>query len=72
MTRSTSSRLSSCRASRTFDVDVKACARCGGRLDVRAVVTDLDLARRILDAVPTMARAPPPLDSTIAYEPAFA
>src|SRR5690606_24249381 len=57
---------------RTFDVDVKACARCGGRLEVRAVVTDLDLVRRILDAVPRMARAPPPLDSTIAYEPAFA
>ena len=47
-------------------------ARCGGRLEVRAVVTDLDLVRRILDAVPRMARAPPPLDSTIAYEPAFA
>jgi hypothetical protein len=57
---------------RTFDVDVKACAGCGGRLEVRAVVTDLDLAHRILDAVPTMARAPSPLDSIIAYEPAFA
>jgi hypothetical protein len=57
---------------RTFDVDGKGCARCGGTLEVRAVVTDLELARRILDAMPRAARAPPPLDSTIAYEPAFA
>ena len=57
---------------RTFDVDVKACARCGGRLVVRAVVTDHDVARRILDAIPTAARPPPAADSTLAYEPAFA
>lgn len=57
---------------RTFEIDVKACARCGGRLEVRAVVTDHDIARRILDAIPTAARAPPPGDSTVAYEPAFA
>ena len=44
---------------RTFEVDVKACARCGGRLEVRAVVTDHDIARRILDAMPAAARAPP-------------
>jgi len=35
---------------RTVDVDVKVCARCNGRLEVRAVVTDLDVARRILDS----------------------
>ena len=45
---------------RTFDIDVKACARCGGRLAVRAVVSDHDIARRILDALPVAARAPPP------------
>jgi hypothetical protein len=57
---------------RTFDVDVKACARCGGRLEVRAVVTDLGIARKILDAFPTAARAPPAVDTAIVYEPAFA
>ena len=57
---------------RTFDVDVKACARCAGRLEVRAVVTDHDIARKILEAIPTAARAPPTGDSTVAYEPAFA
>jgi hypothetical protein len=57
---------------RTFDVDVKACARCGGRLEVRAVVTDDEVARKILDAIPRAARAPPELDSSVAYEPTFA
>ena len=57
---------------RTFEVDVKACARCGGTLEVRAVVTDHDIARRILDAMQAAARAPPPLDSSLVYEPAFA
>jgi hypothetical protein len=57
---------------RTFEVDGKACARCTGRLEVRAVVTDLEVARRILDAMPRAARAPPLLDSTLAYEPLFA
>jgi hypothetical protein len=55
-----------------FEIDAKACARCGGRLEVRAVVTDHDIARRILDAIPTAARAPPSADSSVAYEPAFA
>ena len=50
---------------RTFEVDVKACARCSGRLEVRAVVTDHHIARRILDAIPAAARAPPPLDSSV-------
>jgi hypothetical protein len=57
---------------RTFDLDVKACVRCGGRLEVRAVVTDRDIARRILEDLPATARAPPSVDSTVAYEPAFA
>jgi len=57
---------------RTFEVDVKACPRCGGRLEVRAVVTDHDIARTILDAIPTAARAPPSGDSTVLYELAFA
>jgi hypothetical protein len=57
---------------RTFEIDAKACAYCGGRLEVRAVVTDHDIARRILDAIPTAARAPPAADSTLAHEAAFA
>jgi hypothetical protein len=57
---------------RTFEVDAKSCARCGARLEVRAVVTDLDSARKILDAMPPTARAPPSTDSTVVYEPAFA
>lgn len=57
---------------RTFEVDVKACPRCGGRLEVRAVVPDHDIARRILDAIPTAARAPPTAESTVAYDAAFA
>jgi hypothetical protein len=57
---------------RTFDIDVKACVRCGGRLEVRAVVTDRDVARRILDAIPTAARAPLSGDGAVAYDAAFA
>jgi hypothetical protein len=55
----------------TFEVDVKACACCGGGLEVRAVVTNLEVARRILDAMPREARAPTSLDVTVDYEPAF-
>jgi len=44
---------------RTFDVDVNSCARCGGRREVRAVVTDRDIARKILDAKRTASRVPP-------------
>lgn len=57
---------------RTFNIDAKACARCGGWLEVRAVVTDHNIARRSLDAIPTAARAPQAADSSVAYEPAFA
>ena len=59
---------------RTFEVDVKSCARCGGRLEVRAVVTDnLDTAGQILDAMPATARAATTsAESRVVYEPAFA
>jgi hypothetical protein len=56
----------------SFEIDVKSCVRCGARLEVRAVVTDHGTARRILDAMPGMARAPPPTDSTLLYDPASA
>jgi hypothetical protein len=48
-----------------------SCVRCGGRLEVRAVVTDHDIARLIFD-IPNAARAPPSADSSLLYEPAFA
>jgi hypothetical protein len=57
---------------RTFEVDVKSCVRCGGRLEVRAVVTEHDIARKILDAIPNAARAPPSADACLLHEPAFA
>jgi hypothetical protein len=57
---------------RTFDVDVKSCALCGARLNVRAVVTDPEVARRILDAIPTAARAPPSRPTSVISESAFA
>jgi hypothetical protein len=57
---------------RTFEVDVKACARCAGRLEVRAVVTDHAIAKRTLEAIPTAARAPPAVDKAVVYEPTFA
>jgi hypothetical protein len=44
---------------RTFDVDSKACPRCEGRLVVRAVISDLSVARQILDSLAKNARAPP-------------
>jgi len=58
---------------RTFEVDVKACPRYGGRPEVRAVVTDHDIARTIFDGIRTAARASPAGDSTVlCEEPAFA
>ena len=36
---------------RTFDTDITSCARCGGHVRVRAVVTDHETAARILDAI---------------------
>ncbi len=57
---------------RTFDLDVKACARCTGRLEVRAVITDQDVARKILDALPAAARAPPESEQSLVYDDTFA
>jgi hypothetical protein len=47
---------------RTFDVDIATCARCGGHVRVRAVVTDERIAQAILGAIANAnarARAPP-------------
>jgi hypothetical protein len=44
---------------RTFEVDIKACPRCEGRLVVRAVISDLSVARQILDSLAKNARVPP-------------
>jgi hypothetical protein len=44
---------------RTFDVDKKACPQCEGRLVVRDVISDLSVARQILDSLAKQARAPP-------------
>ncbi len=52
---------------RTVDVDVMACARCGGRLEMRADVTDHDIARKIRRCI-----VPPTGNSSVVYEPAFA
>jgi hypothetical protein len=43
---------------RTFDVDVKHCAACGGRMTVRAVVTDAAAIARLLAAL-RRSRDPP-------------
>jgi hypothetical protein len=36
---------------RTFDFDVKTCTICGGRLEVRPVVTEPESATRILESL---------------------
>jgi hypothetical protein len=43
---------------RTFEVDVKLCVRCGGRLCVRAVITEPTTVTKILTAL-SRARDPP-------------
>jgi Putative transposase/Transposase zinc-binding domain len=43
---------------RTFDVDLRVCARCGGRLSVRSVVTDPQDIQRLLSAL-ARSRDPP-------------
>ena len=43
---------------RTFDIDVKQCAKCGGRLLVRAVVTAPERIANILASL-ARTRAPP-------------
>ena len=53
---------------RTFEVDVLACAKCGGRLKVMAVITEPEPVRRVLEHLhmprdPTrLARARDPTD----------
>jgi hypothetical protein len=43
---------------RTFEFDVKQCAKCGGRLEVRAVVTAPESIAKILASL-ARPRAPP-------------
>ena len=43
----------------TFDLDVLACARCGGRMRHIATILDARIARKILEHVGLPARAPP-------------
>jgi hypothetical protein len=60
---------------RSFEVDVMACARCGGRLRVLAVITEREPVRRILahlglpPAAPPLARARDPTDDLEDAEP---
>ena len=60
---------------RSFGVDVMACARCGGRLRVLAVITECEPVRRILahlglpPAAPPLARARDPTDDLEDAEP---
>jgi len=44
---------------RTFNEDVLACARCGGRLRVLAVITEAEPVRRILEHLGLPSEAPP-------------
>ena len=44
---------------RTFDLDVLACARCGGRMALIATIEDERTARKILEHLGLPARAPP-------------
>jgi hypothetical protein len=53
---------------RTFDVNIKSCARYAGRLEVRAVVTDPLVARKFLDAMPAAASAPPSTHASLVGE----
>jgi len=43
---------------RTFDTDLRVCVRCGGRLTVRAVLTDPAIIAKVLDTL-RHPRAPP-------------
>ena len=43
---------------RTFEVDVKSCAACGGRMTVRAVVTDPASIAKLLGALRRRRAAP--------------
>lgn len=48
---------------RVFDIDVLACPRCGGRLQLMATVEDPEAIRAILGAAERLDRAPPTLAS---------
>jgi hypothetical protein len=48
---------------RAFDIDVLACPRCGGRLQLIATVEDADAIRAILRAPELAGRAPPRVPS---------
>jgi hypothetical protein len=56
---------------RSFDVDVLACAHCGGRLRLLAVITETESVRRLLahlglpSDAPPLARARDPTDDAI-------
>ena len=62
---------------RTFEHDVLECGQCGGRLRVRAVIVDPDVATKILasisrlatvaDQVGSVARGPPSEQMAIAW-----
>lgn len=60
---------------RTFQADVMACAKCGGRLRVLAVITEREPVRRILARLglppdaPPLARARDPTDDVEDVEP---
>ena len=45
---------------RTFEVDLRACVRCGGKLTVRAVLTEPAVIAKMLDALRRAPRPPPP------------
>jgi hypothetical protein len=58
--------------SRTFDVDVLECSKCGGRLRIVALIDDEDTATAILDEL-AIERTPPPTrardPSTLDHDP---
>ena len=58
--------------SRTFDVDVLECSKCGGRLRMLSLVDDEDTATAILDEL-AIERTPPPTrardPSTLDHDP---
>jgi hypothetical protein len=43
----------------TFDLDVLACPRCGGRLRHIATILNASVARKLLEHLKLAARAPP-------------
>jgi len=44
---------------RVFEVDALSCPRCGGKMRILSVITDADVARRILECLALPTRAPP-------------